>query len=98
MSKKEKLINAATHKISIWGYVATALSLLGYGGVQKIGIPASDKLAIEVNHIQEKQDEYIKRTEDVILILKVDMRLRFPEYMIDSMTKQVAFEMFWEKR
>ena len=93
-----KVKDIATHKASVWTYISGALITALYSGYQTVGAPITDKLLIEVNLIKAEQEKYIKLSEEIILNQRIDLGLRFPESLIDSMKKEIVFEMFFDNR
>jgi len=95
---KQKIIDVAKHKRSIRTYIVTGIITAFYGGYQKVGVPITDKLLIEINLMQAERKENRKLSEEIILNQRIDLGLRFPKSLIDSMKKEVVFEMFFENR
>ena len=95
MSKVKEI---ATHKASIWSYISVLAGVVGYGGVQTVGVPTFDKISIKMNDIEHRQDSSILLQKEYITLLKTDLYLRYPRSLLDSIKKEVILEEFWRAR
>lgn len=95
MSKAKDII---THKASIGGTAITVLSLLGYGGYQQFVPEIKDKIAIKLDQVENRQEEQLELTKELIFSIKTKTILDHPGKNVDSVYKEIVKEDFWNRR
>lgn len=94
----QKTVGIVTHKGTLWGggIVSTILAL--YTGYQQVGVPAMDRVLIELNGMEDNQEINNKLLQEKITWMKVQLKADHPDLDVDSLFEEIAKDDWWHDK